>query len=427
MEFAAAREYLAKRLNMPTDMSSRVIATEIPAQVRAHCFFSARVAEGHVLDRLRDVSDAYGRGDIDLATAREKFKRWYDREKPGKRFEDGETLGNIASTMRLDLVMRQNAAMAAAVGRYQVSRDPDIEERWPCWRYITGPNPRPSHAELDGKVFLKSDPIWHRIYPPWDFNCNCDVEDAELPERGPDKVRDGDVAKPETGFAFDPAEAFNEVDISRLDVGIEREEIHEALVDFCAKNDGSANIVAKELVDDPVIASVDVPSADRKEEIKAQIDAWVAKIPKDTQGRLDVSGMAPESIDLGRMLEIHRLMLGIRPEDARISLSIPGGQNFGIKHWLKNHADTLRGEDVIDLLERSLWNPSVIPTEEIAGKKRRLSFEIKDKDKNISTVLFEYLDEERKDMRHWELVNTWLPSDEYMDRRQKKMTDAHRN
>lgn len=209
MEFAAAREYLAKRLNMPTDMSSRVIATEIPAQVRAHCFFSARVAEGHVLDRLRDVSDAYGRGDIDLATAREKFKRWYDREKPGKRFEDGETLGNIASTMRLDLVMRQNAAMAAAVGRYQVSRDPDIEERWPCWRYITGPNPRPSHAELDGKVFLKSDPIWHRIYPPWDFNCNCDVEDAELPERGPDTVRDGDVAKPETGFAFDPAEAFN--------------------------------------------------------------------------------------------------------------------------------------------------------------------------------------------------------------------------
>lgn len=216
MEFAAARQYLAKRLNMPTDMSSRVIATEVPAQVRAHCFFSARVAEGHVLDRLRDVSDAYGRGDIDLATAREKFKRWYDREKPGKRFEDGETLGNIASTMRLDLVMRQNAAMAAAVGRYQVSRDPDIEERWPCWRYITGPNPRPSHAELDGKVFLKSDPIWHRIYPPWDFNCNCDVEDAELPERGPDEVRDGDVAKPETGFAFDPAEAFKQFDLTQL-------------------------------------------------------------------------------------------------------------------------------------------------------------------------------------------------------------------
>ena len=56
---------------------------EIPAQVRAHCFFSARVAESKVLDQLRGVSDAYSRGEIDLATARMKFKKWYDREKAG--------------------------------------------------------------------------------------------------------------------------------------------------------------------------------------------------------------------------------------------------------------------------------------------------------------------------------------------------------
>ncbi len=217
MDFTAAKDYLEKRLNMPTDMTSRVISEEIPAQVRAHCFFSARVAESKVLDQLRGVSDAYSRGEIDLATARMKFKKWYDQKKPGERFADGEKITNIASTMRLNLVMRQNAAMAAGVGRYQVSRDPEIEERWPCWRYITGPNPRDAHAALDGRVFLKSDPVWHRIYPPWEFNCNCDVEDAELPENGADKIKAEAVPESESGFKFDPAEAFRKLDPKLID------------------------------------------------------------------------------------------------------------------------------------------------------------------------------------------------------------------
>ena len=424
MEFAAAREYLAKRLNMPTDMSSRVIATEIPAQVRAHCFFSARVAEGHVLDRLRDVSDAYGRGDIDLATAREKFKRWYDREKPGKRFEDGETLGNIASTMRLDLVMRQNASMAAAVGRYQVSRDPDIEERWPCWRYITGPNPRPSHAELDGKVFLKSDPIWHRIYPPWDFNCNCDVEDAELPERGPDKVRDGDVAKPETGFAFDPAEAFSEVDISLFDVGSDREKVHEQLVEFCAKNDANTIIVAKNTPDGPQFAGVSELSPARKDEIKAQIDAWKAKISRDAQGRLDASGMEEESVSLGPMLEVHRQALGIGYDESHINLQMPGNRDFGVKHWLNNHEDTFDAETAIQLFEKTIWNPDAMVHEEILGSKRRLAFMYSLDDMNAQTVLFEHKITQQG--IKWELVDAWKPPAQYMES-QKKRQALHRN
>lgn len=216
MDFSAAREFLRKRLQMPTEMTSRVIADEIPAQVRAHCFFSARVAEGHVLDRLRDISDAYGRGEIDLASARLKFKQWYDLDKPGQRFVDEEKITNIASTMRLNLVFRQNAAMAAGVGRYQVSRDPAVEERWPAWRYITGPNPRDTHLALDGRVFLKSDPVWKKIYPPWDFNCNCDVEDAEIPEKGVDKIAAAAVPESESGFRFDPAEAFKKLDLSLI-------------------------------------------------------------------------------------------------------------------------------------------------------------------------------------------------------------------
>ena len=247
MEFTAAKDYLKKRLNMPTDMTSRVISEEIPSQVRAHCFFSARVAESNVLERLRGISDAYGNGEIDLATARMKFKKWYDQEKPGQRFEDGDGITNIGSTMRLDLVMRQNAAMAAGVGRYKVSRDPDIEERWPCWRYITGSNPRDAHAALDGKVFLKSDPVWHRIYPPWEFNCNCDVEDAELPEGGAEKIEAKAVPESDSGFRFDPAEAFRKIDLSLLD--------DQAKVDFELAYGGDFELDGKYAVLQPIPTS----------------------------------------------------------------------------------------------------------------------------------------------------------------------------
>lgn len=104
--------------------------------------------------------------------------------------------------------------MAAAVGRYQVSMDPEIKERWPCWRYIgsTALNPRDSHARYAGKVYRKDDPIWHRIYPPSDFNCQCDVEDCDDPaDDAPKKV---DPA--ESGFEFDPAHAFEEFDLTEI-------------------------------------------------------------------------------------------------------------------------------------------------------------------------------------------------------------------
>lgn len=116
--------------------------------------------------------------------------------------------------------------MAAAVGRYQVSMDPEIKERWPCWRYIgsTALNPRDSHARFAGKVFRKDDPIWHKIYPPSDFNCQCDVEDCDDPaDEAPKKV---DPA--ESGFEFDPAHAFEMVDFSSVKSPESRGNIREA-------------------------------------------------------------------------------------------------------------------------------------------------------------------------------------------------------
>ena len=146
-EYEAANQWLQKRLNLPTAKTSFEISRDFEARQRAHAFFSARVAEGHILERLRGISDAYSRGEIGLADARTRLKKFLRGE--GK--DDGTNgLRNLASTARLNLILEQNTRMAAAVGRWQVSMDAEIRDRWPCWRYIgsTAQNPRDTHARF---------------------------------------------------------------------------------------------------------------------------------------------------------------------------------------------------------------------------------------------------------------------------------------
>ena len=131
-------------------MTAAKQSADIPAKVRAQMFFSASVADARVLEKIREVTRAYFRGELGLAEARKRFARWIDARGIGDPTD--RRMSNIASAARIDLILSQQAKMGAAVGRYQVSRDPDIEERYPCWRYIAGHNPRPEHATLSGNV-----------------------------------------------------------------------------------------------------------------------------------------------------------------------------------------------------------------------------------------------------------------------------------
>ena len=211
MKYDQANKWMDSRLNLLTNKNSRQIAADIPAKIRAQMFFSASVADARVLEKIREVTRAYFRGELGLAEARKRFAQWIDARGIGDPRD--RRMSNIASAARIDLILSQQAKMGAAVGRYQVSRDPDIEERYPCWRYIAGHNPRPEHAALDGKVFRKDDPFWATHYPPWDFNCNCDVEDCDEPAQTPPKY---DGQPPASGFQFDPAHAFEEFDYDAI-------------------------------------------------------------------------------------------------------------------------------------------------------------------------------------------------------------------
>ena len=217
VKYTGAADWLSKRVNLTTIMGSKELAAEWTEKARAQAFFSARVAEGHILDRLRKVSDAFSRGEIGQAEARTELKKFllregYDPKQAGLR--------NLASTARLNLILEQNARMAAAVGQYQAGMDPDMLEAFPYWRDISRNDEmvRDDHARYNGKVYSKLDPIWRRIFPPRDFRCRCRIEQLEEEEARSVGISVGGKLPPlpESGFAFDPAHAFEEFDFSSI-------------------------------------------------------------------------------------------------------------------------------------------------------------------------------------------------------------------
>jgi hypothetical protein len=187
--YEQANAWLAKKASFPTAKGSRDLSLDpaFPAQVRSHAFFSAKVNSAAVLERLRSEVDAIVRGDTDIASARMRLKRFLVKEgyspddvaDQDDAKDERRSLENLASTRRLDLILRQNAGMARAIAAKTVSLDPDLVARWPYFRYIARGDARPGHKSLDGLVLRKDDPFWHTHTPPWEFGCRCAIEDAD--------------------------------------------------------------------------------------------------------------------------------------------------------------------------------------------------------------------------------------------------------
>ncbi len=218
----AEREFIRNRVNVPTAKSSREIARDIPEQIRARAFFSARVAESRILDRFRQISDDYSGGRIGRDEARALMREF--ARASGK--DDGSAgLKNLASTARLELILNQNAKMARAVGDYDRMYSPANREAFPYLLYqasVGSKTPRSEHKQHDGKIFHKDDPWLRAHWPPSEFGCNCRLKNisrktAEAsgmiqPMTPPEKA----VPDSRSGFSFDPAHAFATSDVSNL-------------------------------------------------------------------------------------------------------------------------------------------------------------------------------------------------------------------
>ena len=214
--------FISSRVMMPTAKSHAELVRDVEPKIRAQAFFSARVAEAHILEKLRAVSDGYSRGEMSLGEARNTLKDFlraegYDPHQAGLR--------NLASTARLNLILKQNAAMAHAAAEWKRMHDPAAMKVFPYVRYHARQDrrTRDSHSRLDGKIFRKDDPFLWTHTPPWEFNCRCWLEEitgkaAEReaeniqPPTPPENVR----VDSESGFSFDPEHAFERYDMSAI-------------------------------------------------------------------------------------------------------------------------------------------------------------------------------------------------------------------
>lgn len=214
----AEKKFIESRVNLPTDKGSAEIARDIPAVIRARAFFSARVAEAHILERFREISDRYSSGEISRDEARHLLRQFARSE--GK--DDGtKALRNLASTARLNLILDQNAKMARAVGQYETMHRPANLQMFPYVIYrasVGSKHPRGSHRQFDGKVIAKNDPWLKNHWPPWEFGCNCDLQNCTAKKAAglPGLTDEDRKVASQSGFEFDPSTAFEEFDYSLI-------------------------------------------------------------------------------------------------------------------------------------------------------------------------------------------------------------------
>jgi SPP1 gp7 family putative phage head morphogenesis protein len=389
MTFDAANEWLRSRVTVPTDMTTRemALAPDFDARVRAHSFFSAQVDKANALEAIREQLDAYVAGDIDLATARWHAKTALTRlgyaaddvgmtDTPPAGMDPDtwrrrKAITNLASTRRLDLILRQNARMAWAVGRKQVSEDPAVKARWPFYRYIARDDARPEHAALDGLVLPKDDPFWATHTPPWDFNCRCDIEDADdadaarsgglgqaVTREEPDGAQSATVVNPatgaareilppESGFVFRSDEPLHTLEMSRIRNIPMRGAVMQGLRNLARTTGARFNCTLRDALNGPALAGAKMKTA------KSLIDEAAEAV---RAGR-DVPATEAQ---IGRLSGELTEALGLDADVVKLGGGKVGkkASDYGFQHQIARHREELLNGDMQEALYETLFAES---------------------------------------------------------------------
>lgn len=220
LPFREALDSRAVRTVLPTDLRTRLLA-EIPAQLRERAMFSAGVTNAEFLERASSAIDDLLSGRVDRATKRLELKKLLASlgYQPVRGEED--SLTDLSSDDRLNLILDQNVQMAQGYGHWKQGQDETVLDMWPAQELIRVRDSKVPRdwsarwAEAGGEFFassaagslgtntgplaggngggarmiaLKNDPIWTRLsrfgtpYPPFDFNSGMDVQDVDRAE-----------------------------------------------------------------------------------------------------------------------------------------------------------------------------------------------------------------------------------------------------
>lgn len=174
----------------------------IQAGLRDRAFFSAKVAEANILHAMRDLASKQAAGEMSLTDARLEMRRFLERVGYRPSDEDKDTIKDLYSQSRLDIIMKTNAATARGYVQMKIATTPGALAAAPAWELYRQRNPRgqgrdwparwaAAYEAVSGSgavehrmIALKTSPIWQALgdgaggfkdtlgnpYPPFAFN-----------------------------------------------------------------------------------------------------------------------------------------------------------------------------------------------------------------------------------------------------------------
>lgn len=236
--FREAVTYLTTQQILPTSLNSAGIQDRLAAELLERAFFSATVMRADFLQMARDLTAEIAAGTLDIATARDRLKRFLSATGYSAAEGDQGTIKDLSTDARLNLILETNVAMARGYGQWMQDQDPAVLFAWPAQELYRAEGRRKPREWLDeiwpgagGTIFgdrmiaPKNDGIWLEIsdfglpYPPFKFNSGMGIKDVGRREAiALGVIEPDDVIDPETrDFAGDAAASAEQFDQGLLD------------------------------------------------------------------------------------------------------------------------------------------------------------------------------------------------------------------
>ncbi|MCQ2378346.1 MAG: phage head morphogenesis protein [Victivallaceae bacterium] len=252
---------------------------------------------------------------------------------------------------------------------------------FPYVRYhasVGSANPRSTHQIYDGMIFDKDDP-WLRTHtPPWEFGCNCQLEQITAKEAGktPGNIQPMTPAEQvnvesKSGFAFDPESAFDDFDMSSIKNLDERRKIYRSMASLAMKTDARTSFLAAPAKPVPTCAKPDNLNEITEviTQVKRAIDDHKPNTPYEFPDvKCSLGHIARERFDA----------IGMQPEDnVPVIFESPGASDYGIRHWKDHHLDDWKKKDfvqtLLNMLRSTIWNPLAVMKNTLEKKGKRIS------------------------------------------------------
>jgi hypothetical protein len=212
VHFKQAEEYLAARQDRPTYLKASEYLTAWDAETRRKAFFSARVASADILSELHQRCQQVVNGDMTDRQARELLRVFLNGDGAAAlrqlgfmpQGEAAQSVVELASVRRLQLILYQNAKIAQEAGHYRQWAENAALFPYGRWHLGHAEEHRPEHAARDGKVYAFEHPIWRTSPPGSEFNCHCWREELTAEEAAGLTVQPNDQTVPRPTVDFDP-------------------------------------------------------------------------------------------------------------------------------------------------------------------------------------------------------------------------------